>query len=482
MISQFRSRYGEAYQLLEAKIRAMVKEDINKKAKQSFDVIQRSRSAIREHFNLINKEVESVINKRTEYAALLDSRALPAEIAESEFAEAINPLFEYIAGEWTQESSYLKLSTSWMSEARTPPSNPPQQAETRKTRSTPNTNNQAVQDAGNSQHQTKISTNVHMLPLLEEKTHQLSRGILHKICERPRVQCSELTNKAYVFEWPGSNGIYCAIKCWPCNVLNTSNPLAEKTSLAVGNHWRSTHLEYKEYGLKKLYWEIMSQYTYRVEGVTPEWLQRNNDDIKLKNHKRGQKRKQRQGQNPAERPCSPILISPQIYNSVTARNQGPGESYDDTQGSVYSAIPLTRPTLTERNAYTGFSHASSVGDRDGSIHREPLAWSLRSASTFDNSHTRSINREQDPVFKYTFGSLQKAPWSHVGHDHVRNYNDVIAGYGDGEEGEDQDDDMEEDCSDDVIFIRENVIGPTVQGAEPESFKAARDIRADPGSE
>ncbi|KAK8068977.1 hypothetical protein PG994_005593 [Apiospora phragmitis] len=453
-------------QLLEAKVRTMLQEDINKNAKQTFDVIQRSRAVLEEQFNLIDKEIQSIMNKQSEYAAFLDSKAMPREIAQFEFAQAVTPLFESITGEWawSWRSDYLQLSTFWMPGAQMPLSNPSQPMEAQEDPSMPNAtsiNKQAVQSPEKEgRHQTKFSYrfNAHLVPLLEE---ELSRGILHKISERPRIQCIEIVHKGHVFEWPESNGIFCVIKCRACNVLNTSNPLARGSTLAVQNHWRSTaHPEYKGYALKKLYWEIMTQCTYMVEGVTRSWLQLSNNAIRRHNHKR----KQRQRQNPA-----------QIPDNAAMRSADPVESYNDPRGHAYPTTP------TERNAFSGRAHtSSSVDGRDGSMPRDSLAWPLRSFSSFENSGARSTDEEQDAGLGYTPGSLQTASGSHASSDSVRKYSDIIAGCEDGEEYEEyQEEDMDDDCNDDLILIRENFIGPTAPAAETESYKTACDIKAEP---
>ncbi|KAK8084285.1 hypothetical protein PG997_005556 [Apiospora hydei] len=202
-----------------------------------------------------------------------------------------------------------------------------------------------------------------------------------------------------------------------------------------------------------------------------------NHSLERANQEKELKRKQRQGQNLAEGPCHDILINAQLYDGVAARNIDPEKSYKEPQGF---ADPTT---LTERNAFTGSSQASSsIGGRDGSMHRNVPAWPFHSFSPFAGSISESVTGEQGSNHEYAPGSLQAASWSHSGHDRIRNYSDGIARYRNGEEGGDKEGDTREDYDDDLIFIRENFIGPTVQAAEQHSYKTARDIKPDPGSE
>ncbi|KAK7942633.1 uncharacterized protein PG986_011746 [Apiospora aurea] len=366
----------ELHQLLEARVRAMLQEDINKKAKQSCDVIQRSRAAIEEQFNLINKEIDSVINKRSEYAAFLNSKAMPAEVAEFEFAQAVKPLLESISGEWIWKSKHLQLCVSWMLRAwvpqsRTPPSNPPQ----------PTERQGGPEHANRHKHDDPCSTGSQ--------------------------------------ERPTSNKIFKSFE-------RTSDPAARGKERA--------------------------------------------------NHEKELKKKQRQGQNPTEVPCNDILVNAQLYDGVASRNADPEKNYTEPPGFASST------TLTERNAFTGPSQAASfIGVRDGSMHRNAATWPSHSFSPFTDSISRSVNAEQGSNHEYALGSLQAASWSHSGHDHTRNYSNGIAGYGNGEEGGRQKGDTGEDYDDDLIFIRENFIGPTIQAADPDSYKTARDIKPDPGS-
>ncbi|KAK8067278.1 hypothetical protein PG997_014025 [Apiospora hydei] len=240
------------------------------------EAIQKSRDIIQTQYNAVNEEIRSFQSTASDLATLSGNLSKEKNMAHSSFSKLVSELLGELLAEWDWkwDSEHIRLSASIIAA-------PPRRSDTPQL----------------DEEEEITALNEDAARTLEEYGYD---KILNSINDRQAVR---LGKSGYVFEWPPGSGVPCIIRCQQCGFTGNNNPLKIDNAFLVRTHWTGAHPEWRGADYYALFAQIMTAFTFRVEGKTMQDARMHNEAIRRKNEDSKRKRispQQRRTLTPAD--------------------------------------------------------------------------------------------------------------------------------------------------------------------------------------